>query len=81
AVAPLTNKGQITIPKAVRQSLGLTPGDKLEFIITGKDEVVFKPVVKKVDEVYGALYKPGRKRVSVREMNEAIKQKIKENAP
>jgi AbrB family looped-hinge helix DNA binding protein len=31
ATATLTSKGQITIPKAVRQSLGLQTGDALEF--------------------------------------------------
>jgi len=77
-IAKLTNKGQITIPKAVRQSLGLHPGDKLEFIINKNNEVLFKPVVKKVDDVFGKLHKPDRKSVSVKAMDAAIKQKMKE---
>jgi AbrB family looped-hinge helix DNA binding protein len=28
----MTAKGQITIPKALRESLGLHPGDEVEFI-------------------------------------------------
>jgi AbrB family looped-hinge helix DNA binding protein len=28
----MTTKGQVTVPKAVRDSLGLRPGDKLEFV-------------------------------------------------
>jgi len=79
-LAKLTNKGQITIPKAVRQSLGLHPGDKLEFIINKNDEVLFKPIVKKVDDVFGKLYKRDRKSVSVKAMDAAIKQKMKEQA-
>lgn len=31
--AKVTSKGQITIPKAVRDSLGIRPGDEVEFVI------------------------------------------------
>ena len=33
-----------------------------------------RPVTKKVDDVFGRLYKPDRKPVSVEEMDEKIKQ-------
>lgn len=29
----LTQKGQVTIPKKIRQALGVTPGDEVEFRI------------------------------------------------
>ncbi len=77
AVATLTKKGQVTIPKAVRTSLGLHSGDKLEFVITETGEALLRPVTKKVDEVFGRLHKPGRKPVSVEEMDAAIKQKMR----
>lgn len=31
----VTSKGQVTIPKRVRDALGITPGSKVDFIITG----------------------------------------------
>jgi len=31
----VTTKGQVTIPKRVRQALGITPGSKVEFDIHG----------------------------------------------
>lgn len=31
-VAKMTTKGQITVPKPVRDHLGLVPGDELEFV-------------------------------------------------
>ena len=76
ALATLTNKGQVTIPKAVRESLGLHTGDKLEFVINKNGEALFRPVTKKVDDLFGRLHKPERKPVSVEEMDKAIRQKM-----
>ena len=36
----LTQKGQVTIPKAVRQVLGVSPGDEVEFQVTEDHKVV-----------------------------------------
>ena len=44
--ATLTSKGQITIPKLVRDSLALHAGDKIEFILTHNNEIILKPVTK-----------------------------------
>ena len=79
ALATLTNKGQVTIPKEVRDSMGLHPGDKLEFVITESGEALFKPVNKKVDDVFGRLCKHGRKPVSIEEMDAVIRQKMQES--
>ena len=39
-LATLTSKGQVTIPKAVRNSLNLHGGDKVEFVITESKEAL-----------------------------------------
>jgi len=36
----LTSKGQVTIPKHVRDALGLTPGSSIEFTVNAAGEVV-----------------------------------------
>ena len=36
AVARLTSKGQITIPKEVRERLGVSKGDSIEFSFKGR---------------------------------------------
>ncbi len=77
-LATLTNKGQITIPKAVRKTLGLQPGDKLEFTVNRQGEIACRAVTRKVDDVFGKLHKPGRKPVSVKAMDETIKRRLKE---
>jgi AbrB family looped-hinge helix DNA binding protein len=44
-IAKLTSKGQITIPKEVREKLGLAPGDRLEFIEEGGRFVLQKKLL------------------------------------
>ena len=34
ALATITTKGQVTIPKTIRESLKLNTGDKIEIIVT-----------------------------------------------
>ncbi len=76
-VATLTSKGQITIPKIVREALRLQTGVKLEFIMSPNGDVLIRPVMKKVDDVYGMLHRPGKKPVSVEEMDSAIARRTK----
>jgi len=40
----LSSKGQVTIPKAVRDSLGLEPGDFVTYEISGDDSVILRRV-------------------------------------
>jgi antitoxin PrlF len=35
ATAKMTTKGQVTVPKPVRDRLGLRPGDEIEFVEEG----------------------------------------------
>ena len=39
----ITSKGQITIPKAIRDQLNLTPGDKVKFFIQPDGHLVILP--------------------------------------
>ncbi len=78
AVATLTTKGQMTIPKEIRESLQLHTGDKIEIIVTGNREAVIRPISKKVDDLFGKLHTPGRKAVSLEAMDEAIRGRMKE---
>ena len=60
AIATLTSKGQITLPKEVREHLHLGEGDRLEFVIRSDGEVRVKPVAGSYRELRGMLRKPGR---------------------
>ena len=72
-VSTVTQKGQVTIPKDIRDSLHLITGDKVEFIRNELGEIVIKPVTRKVAEVVGLLsqYKK-TKTVTIEAMDQAI---------
>ena len=78
-VSTLTVKGQITIPKPVRDALRLTAGSKVEFVVGENNEVTLRPVARHVDEVFGRLSKyRGEVPVSVEEMDAAVKARMKD---
>jgi antitoxin PrlF len=70
--ATLTSKGQVTIPKAVREHLKLETGTRLDFVIADDGSVMLKPVTRHVRELAGLLHRPGRRPVSPAEMDEGI---------
>lgn len=72
----MTSKGQVTIPKAVREALRLQAGDRLEFVISESGKVLMTPVKTTVAEIYGMLHKPDQEPVTVEAMDEAIKSRL-----
>ena len=43
--ATLTTKGQVTIPKEVREHLGVDTGDRLSFVVQRDGTVIVKPML------------------------------------
>ena len=78
ALATITTKGQVTIPKIIRDSLKLNTGDKIEIIVTEKREAIIRPVSKKVDDIFCRLHKHGRKAVSLEAMDDAIRNRMRD---
>jgi AbrB family looped-hinge helix DNA binding protein len=68
----LTSKGQVTLPKEIREFLKVKSGDLIDFIIDREGKVVVRPASVHVSELKGLLHRPGRKPVTLREMDEAI---------
>lgn len=72
SVATLTSKGQTTIPKDVREFLGLNTGDKLDFVIEADGRVVLRPATLHITSLRGLLKRPGRAAITLAEMETAI---------
>ncbi len=76
--ATVTSKGQITIPKDVRERLRLEAGDRVLFIVQGDKEVVLKPAKTDIRALHGVLYRKGQRPRSVEEMDAGIARSVAE---
>jgi antitoxin PrlF len=71
--ATLTSKGQITLPKPVRERLHLRPGDRVEFVIDSEGEIRVRSRTGDVRDLKGLLHRPGRKPVTLGQMEAAVR--------
>lgn len=69
--ATITSKGQVTIPKPIRDRLRLEPGDKIDFALQEDGDLRVMPVTASVTRLKGMLSKPTAP-VSLAEMEAAI---------
>ncbi len=67
--ATLTSKGQTTIPKAIRDELGMKPGDRMTFTLMPDATVVMRVKSKSINMLAGSLHKKGRKTVPVEQLS------------
>jgi AbrB family looped-hinge helix DNA binding protein len=70
--ATVTSKGQVTIPQEVREQLRLAAGDRLNFVRLDDGNYAIVPVKGSIRTLEGILKRPGRKPVTLEEMQEAI---------
>jgi AbrB family looped-hinge helix DNA binding protein len=67
----VTAKGQVTLPRAIRDQLDLKPGDRVKFFIHPNGSVVMLPM-RPASALRGMLKRPGQKPITIEEMDEAI---------
>ena len=54
----VTSKGRTTLPKAVREALGVVPGGRVRYVIFDNNEVRMLPV-RPISRLFGALKHAG----------------------
>ena len=69
--ATVTSKGQITIPLKVRSDMGLTPGDRVDFVRMEDGHYAVVPASHSVKSLKGIVPRPD-KPVNLEDMQEAI---------
>ena len=70
--ARLTGKGQVTIPKTIREHLRIDTGSKIDFVIDENGEVKVIPINIAVENLSGILHRSGMKAASLADMEQAI---------
>lgn len=67
----VTIKGQTTLPRQIREALGLKPGDRIRYLLLDGGEVrILRP--RPVADLSGALYRKGQEPLSLEDMDAAI---------
>ncbi|AKU23510.1 AbrB/MazE/SpoVT family DNA-binding domain-containing protein [Massilia sp. NR 4-1] len=64
----LTAKGQITLPKAFRESLSLTPGTRVTFSQLLDGTVVMRIKQRKLSDLGGILTREGQPTITIKRM-------------
>ena len=65
----LTSKGQTTIPKDIRDSLGMKSGDRMTFTLMPDGTVLLRVKNKSVMSLAGSLRKKGQKPLPVDQLS------------
>ncbi|QLE39520.1 AbrB/MazE/SpoVT family DNA-binding domain-containing protein [Nostoc sp. C052] len=74
ASATITTKGQVTIPKEIRDYLNLDTGSKVDFVIDENGIVKLIPLNVPIQSLSGILHRAGMKSATLEEMEAAIKE-------
>ncbi|OJX67785.1 MAG: AbrB family transcriptional regulator [Micrococcales bacterium 72-143] len=70
--ATMTSKGQITVPKEVRDDLHLEAGSKVLFVRLADGQYRIVARTGSIMDLAGLLYRPDRVPVTIEQMNEDI---------
>ena len=71
--ATVTSKGQITIPKQIRDQLELRTGTRVEFTADAAGRVLMQPCTQDIRSLRACLKSHRKKPVSLAEMEAAIR--------
>lgn len=77
ATATITSKGQVTIPKKIRDKLGLQAGDLLSFDIDSDGTITIRSEKGNSDTAYGILHRDHQEALTVEEMDSGVAEYFK----
>ena len=75
--ATLSDKGQVTLPKALREQLGTQPGSRLAFRVATAGSLTVQVLAKGSEGLFGLLAKLGEPTRSLEDMDHAITEAVR----
>lgn len=79
-IATLSSKGQITLPKEIRDMLGLDAGSMLDFQVLADHTITARAVKPDARSLRGLLKSPLDRPLTAEEMDEGIEQHVLERS-
>ncbi len=79
AKAVISSKGQVVVPRLLREALGFHAGMELIFEMHKNGILKVKPVKRTIDMFFGRCKQAGKEPLSVADIDEAIGQAVIEN--
>ena len=72
STATITSKGQLTIPKNVRESMHIGSGDRIEFIKIDDEHYEIFAITRDIQNLKGIIKRKNKASISIEDMNTAI---------
>jgi AbrB family looped-hinge helix DNA binding protein len=70
--ATVTDKGQVTVPKEIRDQTGIAPGSRLDFELQDDGTLRVRVLKRGADNLFGLVHRAGIKARSIEEMDQGI---------
>ena len=71
-LATVTDKGQVTVPKKIRDQLHISTGSKLDFEVEKDGSMRVRVLVRGSGNLFGLVHRPEIKPLSIKAMDEGI---------
>ena len=76
--ATLTSKGQITLPKEIRDRLGLTAGSMLDFEVLPDNSISARTVTPDARRIRGIFKSPHAKALTIEQMDQGVARHLRD---
>lgn len=76
----VTDKGQVTLPKTIRDRLGIVPGTRIDFEVQGDDTLEVRVFKSGSDGLFGLLQRPCEAARTLEEIDAGVTTAVAERA-